>query len=104
MILMVVSMVKNSELFNLDGSILVDLFNKCIYPQEILPIIDDYILEFGKRLSLDEYDKVTENIWIHKSAKIGDGVEIIGPAIIMESLRCLAKPFKFRGSFVSASA
>ena len=77
-------MVKNSELFNLDGSVLVDLFNKCIYPHEILPIIDDYILEFGKRLSLDEYEKMNDNIWIHKSVKIGDGVEIVGPAIIME--------------------
>ena len=78
-------MVKNSELFNLDGSLLEDLFKKCVYPYEILPIIDDYILEFGKRLSRKEYDQRDNNIWIHKSVKIGPGVEIIGPAIIMEN-------------------
>ena len=77
-------MVKNSELFNLDGSLLSDLFNKCTYPHEILQIIDDYILEYGKRLSSSEYEEKYENVWIHKSAKIASGVEIIGPAIIME--------------------
>ena len=79
-------MVKNSELFNLDGSLLSDLFNKCIYPHAILPIIDDYILEFGKRLSSAEYDMKENNVWIHKSVKIGSGVEIVGPAIIMEGV------------------
>ncbi len=79
-------MIKNSELFNLDGSLLSELFSKCMYPQEILPVIDDYILEFGKRLSSDEYEKKSDNIWIHKSVKMGNGVEIIGPAIIMENV------------------
>ena len=83
---MVVKMIKNSELFYLDGSLLNDLFNKCTYPHELLPIIGDYILEFGNRLSLDEYEKKGENIWIHKSVKLGSGVEIIGPAIIMENV------------------
>ena len=78
-------MIKNSELFNLDGNLLSDLFDKCSYPHEILPIIDDFILEFGKRLSSSEYEKKGDNIWIHKSAKIGPGVEIVGPAIIMEN-------------------
>lgn len=77
-------MIKNSELFNLDGSILSELFSKCNYPYEILPVIDDYILELGPRLSNSEYEQTSENVWIHKSAKIGQGVEIIGPAIIME--------------------
>ena len=77
-------MVKNSELFNLDGSLLGELFDKCVYPYEILPVIDDFILEFGNRLSMDEYDKKENNIWIHKSAKISASVEIVGPAIIME--------------------
>lgn len=78
-------MIKNSELFNLDGSLLNDLFDKCVYPYEILPIISDYILELGNRLSLSEYEKKGDNIWIHKTVKIGQGVEIIGPAIVMEN-------------------
>ena len=55
-------MVKNSELFNLDGSMLIDLFNKCTYPHEILPILGDYILEFGKRLSSAEYKLQGDNM------------------------------------------
>ena len=78
-------MVKNKELFNLDGLLLNDLFNKCSYPHEILPIIGDYILELGSHLSLSEYEKKGDNIWVHKTAKIGQGVEIVGPAIIMEN-------------------
>ena len=78
-------MIKNSELFNLDGSLLNDLFSKCSYPYEILPILGDYILELGNRLSDNEYEKKKDNVWIHKSVKIGSGVEIIGPAIIMEN-------------------
>lgn len=78
-------MIKNNELFNLDGNILSDLFSKCNYPYEILPIINDYILELGSRLSDKEYNKKGENIWIHKSVKMGLGVEILGPAIIMEN-------------------
>ena len=41
---MVEKMIKNSDLFNLDGSLLSDLFSKCNYPYEILPIIGDYII------------------------------------------------------------
>lgn len=82
---MVVKMVKNKDLFNLDGSLLSDLFARCNYPYEILPILKDYILEFGKHLSETEYEKKGENIWIHKSVKMGLGVEIIGPAIVMEN-------------------
>lgn len=70
MILVVVKMIKNKELFNLDGSLLRELFDNCNYPYEILPVIDDYILELGKRLSLTEYEKRGENIWIHKTAKV----------------------------------
>ena len=78
-------MVKNSELYNLEGNILKELFSKYSYPYEILPNIHDYIIELGNKLS-DDYKRIDNNIWIHKSAKISGGVEIIGPAIIMEGV------------------
>ena len=77
-------MIKNSELFNLDGSILKELFDRFSYPYEVLPNIHDYILELGSKLG-DEYEQNGE-VWIHKSVKKGLGVEIIGPAIIMEGV------------------
>ena len=80
---MVIKMIKNNELFNI-GGVLKELFDKYSYPYEILPNIHDYIIELGSRLNLEEYDK-NGDVWIHKSVKMGKGVEIIGPAIIMEN-------------------
>lgn len=82
---MVVVMITNKELFNYEDSFTRDLFEKYNYPHEILPNIHDYILEVGKKLDLNEYDVMNENIWIHKSVKMGKNVEIIGPAIVMEN-------------------
>lgn len=78
-------MIRNNELFNLDNSILKDFFERYNYPYEILPNIHDYIIELGNSLS-SEYERKDNNIWIHKTVKIGSGIEIIGPAIIMENV------------------
>ena len=77
-------MIKNSELYNLEGNVLTELFSRYSYPYEILPNIHDYIIELGNKLG-NEYEKLDNNIWIHNSVKKGLGVEIIGPAIIMEN-------------------
>ena len=78
-------MVSNKELFNLDNNPLQELFERYTYPYEILSNIHDYILELGNKLDSNDYD-IKDNIWIHKSVKKGLGVEIIGPAIIMEGV------------------
>ena len=54
------------------------------YPWEALPAIKDFILELGKTLPEDKYEKKGENIWIAKSAKIFPSACINGPAIIDE--------------------
>ncbi len=77
-------MIKNSDLFKLDNNPLKELFDRFTYPYEILSHIEDYIFELGKKLNKDYEHK--GNVWIHKSVKIGSGVEIIGPAIIMENV------------------
>lgn len=76
-------MVTIKELYKVENEEINRLLNRYTYPYEILDKINDYILELGKTLGSD-YEKIGENIWIHKTAKIADGVEIIGPAIIME--------------------
>lgn len=77
-------MIKNNDLFDLEDSVLKDFFDKYQYPYEILPNIHDYILELGSKLNSD-YQKIKDNVWVHNSVKLGSGVEIIGPAIIMEN-------------------
>ena len=55
---------------------------KYTYPWEVLPHISEFILELGKKLPKDEYKKIGEDVWIHKSAKVFESAYIHGPAII----------------------
>ena len=53
--------------------------------EEILNKIGDFILKVGPTLGKD-YKKVSrKDVWIHKSSKVSDNVNIIGPCIIMEN-------------------
>ncbi len=79
-------MVKNSDLFlDVANDEMKDLIGKYLYPYEILPNIHDYILELGNKLNKEDYYKLKDNVWVHKSVEISDSAEIIGPAIIMEN-------------------
>ncbi len=80
-------MVTINELFDVKTVEMKDFFQKYTYPVEILPLIHDYILELGKRLDKKKYHEIKENVWVSNTAFIGDGVEIIGPAIIMENVK-----------------
>ena len=73
-------MIKN--LYNLDETIAAELFEGKTYPWELLPLIKDFIIKLGNTLDLDEYDKIGENIWAGKSAKIAPTASINGPCII----------------------
>ncbi len=73
---------KIKRLFNLDETIAKGLFEGATYPWEILPKIGAYIVELGNTLSLDEYDKKGDNVWIAKSADVAPTAFINGPAII----------------------
>jgi NDP-sugar pyrophosphorylase family protein len=70
------------SLFNLQETIAADIFTGCIYPWEVLSKIKSEILKMGAGLSPDEYDKLGEDIWIAKSAKVAPTASISGPAII----------------------
>lgn len=70
------------NLYNLDETIAKDIFDGCTYPWEVLPKIKEFIIKLGNSLSLDEYNKIDENIWIAKSAKVAPTAYIAGPAII----------------------
>ena len=70
------------NLYNLNETIAKDIFEGCIYPWEVLPKIKDFIITIGESLNKEEYEKIGENIWIAKSAKIAKTAYINGPAII----------------------
>lgn len=73
---------KISNLYNLDETIAKKIFNGCEYPWEVLPKIKDFIIELGQTLSSEEYNKISENIWIAKSATVAPTAYINGPTII----------------------
>lgn len=70
------------NLYNLNETIAKDIFEGCLYPWEVLPKIKDFIINLGESLNKEEYDKVGENVWIAKSAKVAESAYINGPAII----------------------
>lgn len=74
--------VEIKDLFNLDETIAKDLFDGVTYPWEVLPKIGEFIVNLGETLSLDEYDKRGDNVWIAKDAKVFESAYINGPCII----------------------
>ena len=70
------------NLYNLDETIAKDIFKGCTYPWEVLPKIEEFIIELGKTLDKEEYEEKGENIWIAKSAKVAPTAYIKGPVII----------------------
>jgi len=71
-----------TSMFTLEETIAKDIFEGVTYPWEVLPKIKDYILALGETLSEEEYNKVGDNVWIAKSAKVFPSAYINGPAII----------------------
>lgn len=70
------------ELYNLEETIAKDIFKEVTYPWEVLPKISAFIKVLGETLPEEEYDKVAEDVWIAKSAKVMPSAYINGPAII----------------------
>lgn len=70
------------ELYNLEETIAAEIFEGVTYPWEVLPKIHDFILKLGAGLSEEEYEKLGEDIWAAKDAKIAPSASINGPCII----------------------
>jgi len=75
-------MVEIKDLYDLNETIAGDLFQGLTYPWEALPKISAFILELGKKLPAEEYNQVSENVWIAKSATVAPTASITGPCII----------------------
>ena len=70
------------ELYTLSETLAAPLLSSVTYPWEALPKIGAFILELGKTLREEEYEKRGENIWIARSAKAAPTASITGPCII----------------------
>ena len=78
-------MYKIKDLLDLDHTLAKDYLNKFEYPYEALPGIKEEILRLIQTLDKSEYIERSENVWVHKTAKIFDSAYIGGPTIICEN-------------------
>ncbi len=75
---------KIKELYNLEETIAASLLRTEEFPWEILPKIKDFVIELGETLSPELFDRIGEDVWVAKSAKVAPTASINGPAIIDE--------------------
>ena len=71
-----------NDLYDLDHTLAADYLRQFTYPWEAVKGIKDMILALGKTLSPEEYDEVSENVWVHKTAKVFPSAYLGAPCII----------------------
>ncbi|MBO4524864.1 UDP-N-acetylglucosamine pyrophosphorylase [Ruminococcus sp.] len=71
-----------AELYDLSHTAAKEYLSKFTYPWEALKGISNFIIELGKTLSSDEYDNPSENVWVHKTAKVFPTAYLGAPCII----------------------
>jgi NDP-sugar pyrophosphorylase family protein len=70
------------DLYDLDHTMAKEYLEGFTYPWEALKGIKDLIIELGKNLDKEEYDEVSENVWVHKTAKVFPSAYLGAPCII----------------------
>ena len=75
---------KISNMYTLSETIAAGLFEGAEYPWEVLPKIHDFILELGKSLPADKFEKRGEDICIAKSATVAPTACLNGQLIVDE--------------------
>ncbi|MGN0452727.1 MAG: UDP-N-acetylglucosamine pyrophosphorylase [Ruminococcus sp.] len=75
---------KSVNLFDFSKTIAKELFESADYPWELLPKISEYIMKRGETLPEDRFDRIGDNIWVAKSAKVAPTASLNGPLIIDE--------------------
>ena len=91
-------MLKTKDLYDLTHTRAAGLLETTVYPWEALAKIKELILEIGPQLPKDEFDEVSEHVWIAKDAVIYPNNYIGAPCIIGHKTE--VRP----GAFVRGSA
>jgi NDP-sugar pyrophosphorylase family protein len=79
---MSLEVVNINHLYDLNETIAKGLFEGLTYPWEVLPNIGKFIVALGESLSKDEYDEVSEHVWVAKTAKVAPTAALNAPCII----------------------
>lgn len=70
------------DLYDLNHTVAKDYLMQFTYPWEALDGIKDLILSLGEHLPEDEYDEVSEHVWVHKTAHVFPSAYLGAPCII----------------------
>ena len=71
-----------NDLYDLDHTLAKDYLAQFTYPWEALKGIKDFILQLGPTLDTEEYEEVSENVWVHRTAKVFSSAYLGAPCII----------------------
>ena len=72
---------KIQNLYDLSHTLAAQYLSQFTYPWEALKGIKDMILAIGPTLG-DEYTEISENVWVHKTAKVAPTAFLGAPCII----------------------
>lgn len=70
------------DLYDLDHTMAKEYLEGYTYPWEALKGIKELIIELGRKLDPEEYEEVSENVWVHKTAKVFPTAYLGAPCII----------------------
>ena len=73
-----------TELFDLTKTAASPLLERFLYPYEALPYVGEFIRVLGECLDMRLYRKLSDDVWVAKSADVAPSAFINGPAIIGE--------------------
>jgi len=76
--------IKINELYDLNETIAADYLKGFEYPWEALAGIKEFIVKLGETLPADKFDKIGDDIWVAKSAKVAPTACLNGPLIVDE--------------------
>ena len=75
-------MYRISDLYDLDHTLAKEYLSQFAYPWEALKGIADLIIRLGKTLDPAKYEEVSEQVWVHKTAKVFPSAYLGAPCII----------------------
>ena len=70
------------DLFDLEHTLAGDYLKQFTWPWEALAGIKEMIRELGKTLPAEEYEQVSPEVWVHRTAKVAPTAYLGAPCII----------------------
>ena len=70
------------DLYDLDHTLAADYLKQFTYPWEALSGIKAMIVALGESLDKDEYEEISDQVWVHKTAKVFPTAYLGAPCII----------------------